>query len=64
MYLFFLLFDCENPLSALSSLFSARENAKILRDILPVALWEQLNEAIFFFLRPQSLRVCNLLIIH
>ncbi|KIE58709.1 hypothetical protein A946_04580 [Methylacidiphilum kamchatkense Kam1] len=47
MSLFFLLFDCENPLSALSSLFSARENAKILRDILPVALWEQLNEAYF-----------------
>ncbi|CAI9085151.1 hypothetical protein A7K73_09805 [Candidatus Methylacidiphilum fumarolicum] len=45
--LFFLLFDSENPLSAMSSLFSARENSKILRDILPVALWEQLNEAYF-----------------
>ncbi|TFE66989.1 alpha-E domain-containing protein [Methylacidiphilum caldifontis] len=45
--LFFVLFDPDNPLSSLCSLFSARENAKILRDWLPLPLWEYLNSAYF-----------------
>ncbi|QSR86396.1 alpha-E domain-containing protein [Candidatus Methylacidiphilum infernorum] len=44
---FFLVFDPDNSLSAFSSLFSARENAKLLRDWLPLALWEELNSAYF-----------------
>lgn len=40
----FLIADLDNPGSILSSVHSARENARTLRDILPTEVWEHLNE--------------------
>jgi uncharacterized alpha-E superfamily protein len=40
----FLIADDKNPGSILSSLESARENARLLRDLLPREVWEQINE--------------------
>jgi uncharacterized alpha-E superfamily protein len=40
----FLVADEKNPGSLLSSLGAARENARLLRDLLPREAWEQLNE--------------------
>ncbi len=39
----FLLFDSENPNSILSCIEKARENARTVREVLPSAMWEQLN---------------------
>ena len=39
----FLLFDGENPNSILSCIEKARENARTVREVLPSAMWEQLN---------------------
>jgi len=44
----FLLFNEENPNSILSCLIKARENARTIRDILSVSLWEAINR---FYLR-------------
>jgi uncharacterized alpha-E superfamily protein len=40
----FLIADKENPGSICSSLNAARENARTLREILPIEAWELLNE--------------------
>jgi uncharacterized alpha-E superfamily protein len=40
----FLIADTDNPGSIVSSLHSARENARTLRDVLPTSVWELLNE--------------------
>ncbi len=40
----FLIGDLDNPSSILSSLRSARENCRTIRDIVPREAWEQLNE--------------------
>lgn len=40
----FLAFDRENPNSILSCVSRARENARCVREVIPVALWEQLNK--------------------
>lgn len=40
----FLIADEKNPGSILSSLACARENARLLRDLLPREAWEQINE--------------------
>lgn len=39
----FMTFDERNPNSIFSSISKARENARTIREILPVELWEQLN---------------------
>ena len=39
----FLLFDSENPNSILSCISKARESARTVREVLPSAIWEQLN---------------------
>ena len=39
----FLVFDCENPNSIISSVTQARENARMVRDQITVELWEELN---------------------
>ena len=39
----FLVFDCENPNSIISSVTQARENARMVRDQVTVELWEELN---------------------
>jgi uncharacterized alpha-E superfamily protein len=40
----FLIADLDNPGSILSSVGSARENARTLRDVLPNEVWEHMNE--------------------
>lgn len=39
----FLLFEKENPNSILSCLINARENARTIREILSVSMWEAIN---------------------
>lgn len=39
----FLLFDPVNPNSILSCISQARENARTVREVLPSAIWEELN---------------------
>lgn len=39
----FLTFDDQNPNSILSCIRSARENARCIREIIPGAVWEELN---------------------
>jgi uncharacterized alpha-E superfamily protein len=40
----FLVSDRDNPNSILSCVSRARENARCVREVIPVALWEQLNK--------------------
>jgi uncharacterized alpha-E superfamily protein len=40
----FLIADLDNPGSILSSVSSARDNARTLRDVLPNEVWEHMNE--------------------
>jgi uncharacterized alpha-E superfamily protein len=40
----FLIADLDNPGSILSSVRSARENARVLPDVLPNEVWEHMNE--------------------
>jgi uncharacterized alpha-E superfamily protein len=44
----FLAFDTENPNSILSCLTAARENARMIREVITAEMWEQLNT--FYFL--------------
>src|SRR3954471_13172810 len=50
----FLLAEQDNPGSICSSLASARENARTLREILPTEAWELLNQFFGEFTRDQS----------
>ena len=40
----FLTFDERNPNSILQSIFRARENARTVREVIPVEMWEKINE--------------------
>jgi uncharacterized alpha-E superfamily protein len=40
----FMTFDKRNPNSIFSSISNARENARTIREVLPIELWEQLNK--------------------
>ncbi|MEI9902896.1 MAG: alpha-E domain-containing protein [Asticcacaulis sp.] len=40
----FLTFDDKNPNSILQSIFRARENARTVREVIPVEMWEKINE--------------------
>lgn len=40
----FLTFDANNSNSILSSVFRARENARTVREVIPVEMWEMINE--------------------
>ena len=40
----FLTFDEKNPNSILQCIFRARENARTVREIIPVEMWEKINE--------------------
>ena len=40
----FLTFDDKNPNSILQCIFRARENARTVREIIPVEMWEKINE--------------------
>ncbi len=44
----FLIFNRQNPNSIMSSLLKARENARTIREVISVAMWESINR---FYLR-------------
>jgi uncharacterized alpha-E superfamily protein len=46
--IYFLAFDTDNPNSIISSVTSARENARIIRENLTKETWEKLNETYHF----------------
>jgi uncharacterized alpha-E superfamily protein len=52
----FLVFQAENGNSILTAVVQARENARVVRDQIPVELWEELNR-LYLFLRSPRARV-------
>ena len=44
----FLAFDLRNPGSILSSVYAARENARMIRDQISLEMWETINELYLF----------------
>ncbi len=53
----FLVFQPENPNSIVSSICSARENARMVRDQITVELWEELNRLYWFVRTPTARKV-------
>jgi len=53
----FLVFQNENPNSIVSSICSARENARMVRDQITVELWEELNRLYWFVRTPTARKV-------
>lgn len=51
----FLTFDRENPNSIISCVTSARENARSIRDSMPLLMWEQLN-TFYLMVKDQAAR--------
>jgi uncharacterized alpha-E superfamily protein len=51
----FLVFQMENPNSLVSSICSARENARMVRDQITIELWEELNR-LYWFVRTSTAR--------
>lgn len=51
----FLIFDRENSNSILSCLEAARENARMIREIIPSVMWEEINK-FYLLVRNQSRR--------
>jgi uncharacterized alpha-E superfamily protein len=49
----FLAFDLRNPSSILTSVYTARENARMIRDQISLEMWETINE-LYLFLKSQS----------
>ena len=49
----FMTFDQKNPNSILQSIFRARENARTVREVIPVEMWEKINE-IYHLTQSQS----------
>lgn len=52
----FLVDDEKNPSSILSSIHSARENARTVREVLPMELWERIN-SLYLYIRDNAERV-------
>jgi uncharacterized alpha-E superfamily protein len=48
----FLVFEMENPNSLLQAVCQARENARMVRDQIPLELWEELNRLYLFIRSP------------
>ena len=53
----FLVFQMENPNSLVSSICSARENARMVRDQITIELWEELNRLYWFVRTPTARQV-------
>jgi uncharacterized alpha-E superfamily protein len=51
----FLVFQSENPNSLVQCICQARENARMVRDQIPIELWEELNR-LYLFLRSVQAR--------
>ena len=49
----FFAFDARNPNSILSSVYSARENARMIRDQISLEMWEVINE-LFLYLHDRT----------
>lgn len=58
----FLLFDEKNPNSVLSCLIKARENARTIRDIISVSMWEAINR--FYLKVREGARMPNAVVTH
>lgn len=52
----FLVDDEKNPSSILSSIHFARENARTVREVLPMELWERIN-SLYLYIRDNAERV-------
>lgn len=52
----FMLSDKQNPASLINSLNSARENARITREIMPMEAWEIIND-LYLYIRDRSERI-------
>lgn len=50
----FLVFQPENTNSIVSAVSQARENARVVRDQIPVELWEELNRVYLFLRTPRA----------
>ncbi|MBI3878444.1 MAG: alpha-E domain-containing protein [Verrucomicrobia bacterium] len=50
----FLVWQTDNPNSIISSIYQARENARMVRDQIPVEFWEELNRLYWFMRTPQA----------
>ena len=53
----FLVFQTDNPNSIVSSIFQARENARMVRDQITLELWEELNRLYWFVRTPTARQV-------
>lgn len=53
----FMVFQQQNPNSIVSSICSARENARMVRDQITVETWEELNRLYLFILSEQARRM-------
>ena len=51
----FLIEDEENPSSILTSIHNARENARTVREVLPMELWERIN-SLYLYIRENAAR--------
>ncbi len=51
----FLIEDEENPSSILTSIHNARENARTVREVLPMELWERINR-LYLYIRENAAR--------
>jgi uncharacterized alpha-E superfamily protein len=53
----FLVFQVENPNSIVSSIYQARENARMVRDQITIEFWEELNRLYWFLKTAQGRQV-------
>src|SRR5580765_767976 len=53
----FLVFQVENPNSIVSSIYQARENARMVRDQITIEFWEELNRLYWFVRTAQGRQV-------
>ena len=49
----FLIEEAENPSSILASIHNARENARTVREVLPMELWERIN-SLYLYIRDNA----------
>lgn len=55
----FMVFQAENPNSIVSTLSTARENARMVRDQITTELWEEINRLYLFLRSPRALELWN-----
>ena len=55
----FLTFNPENPSSVFSSIASARENARMVRDQISTEMWEALNKLYLYIQRADAKKICS-----